>query len=300
MRLLRSWLKNLCNSWNGLRRQSPPAVRRQRPTLRPMVETLEDRLAPAGTGTGLLGQYYNGQNFNSLVTTRTDSTVYYDWTGKAPVAGLSSTNYSVRWTGQLEALYSERTILYVYSDDGARLKINGKTVIDAWADHTYREDTYAIQLVAGQKYQIELEYKQNTGAAAIRLAWLSASQPWTPIQSKQLYASATVPAPAPAPAATTALRGTLAAGNVTAAGGTNYTFNVTYGGGPGLQTSSLGADVRVTGPNGYSQSAGYAGIVGSSAAGVTVRYQVAAPGGSWDAGDNGSYTVSLLANEVRD
>jgi hypothetical protein len=300
---LRSWLKNLCKSWKGFGRDRLPRGRRPKRSVRPALEALEDRTVPAGTGTGLLGQYYSGQNFGALVASRTDPSIQFNWSGKTPAPGLSADNYSVRWTGQLEALYSEQTMIYLHSDDGVRLKINGKTVIDAWSDHAVREDRASIKLVAGQKYQIELEYHQNTGNAVVKLFWLSASQKWSAIPSSQLYAAgapASPPAPPPPPAPGSSLAASLSAVDVSAAGGTTHTFTVTYGGGSGLNLTTVGGDIRVAGPNGFSQSAAYAGVAGSGPAGVAIRYRIAAPGGSWDAADAGTYSVSLLANQIKD
>jgi hypothetical protein len=271
---LRSWLKNLCAAWNGCRRGRLPAGQRPQRSVRPSVETLEDRTVPAGTGTGLLGQYYSGQNFGSLVASRTDPSIQFNWSGKSPVAGLSADNYSVRWTGQLEALYSEQTMIYLHSDDGVRLKIDGKTVIDAWGDHTLREDRASVKLAAGQKYQIELEYHQNTGNAVVKLYWLSPSQKWSAIPSSQLYAAgapASPPAPqSPPPASGSSLGASLSAADVSVVGGTTHAFTVTYGGGSGLNLTTVGGDIRVTGPNGFSQMAAYAGLAGGPA-GVAVK-----------------------------
>ncbi len=60
--------------------------------------------APAGSGTGLLAQYFNdagsGIYFTALVLTRTDATVDFDWASSAPDPAVQADNFSVRWSGR--------------------------------------------------------------------------------------------------------------------------------------------------------------------------------------------------------
>ena len=60
-------------------------------------------------------------------------------------------------------------------------------------------------------------------------------------------------------------------------------------------------NLRVTGPNGYSLLATLVSrtlAVGGKSA--TAVYSVPAPGGSWDSSDNGTYTILVVANQVKD
>ena len=89
---------------------------------------------------------------------------------------------------------------------------------------------------------------------------------------------------------------------VTTAGGVTHTVTVTYADNHEIDASSLGTgDLLVTGPNGYEQ---IATLVGVDAAGDgtprVATYRFDAPGGTWDAADSGTYTVTLLPDQVRD
>ncbi len=55
----------------------------------------------------------------------------------------------------------------------------------------------------------------------------------------------------------------------------------------------------VTGPNGYSQAGVLANLVNASGT-WTATYRVPAPGGSWGAEDNVTYTVQMQPNQVAD
>jgi hypothetical protein len=145
-------------------------------------------------GTGLKGQYYNDptdgtSHFVMLAATRTDATVNFDWgRNTAPFAGINNIYYSVRWTGQVMPSYSESYNFYTWSDDGVRLWINGQLVIDNWNRHGAMENaSTAIPLIAGQKYDIKLEYFELDVDATIKLSWSSTSQTKAIIAQTQLY-----------------------------------------------------------------------------------------------------------------
>ena len=60
-------------------------------------------------------------------------------------------------------------------------------------------------------------------------------------------------------------------------------------------------NLSVTGPNGYSQVATLVSRkLSTNGKSVTAVYSVPAPGGSWDASDNGTYTILVVANQVKD
>lgn len=101
---------------------------------------------------------------------------------------------------------------------------------------------------------------------------------------------------------TTAPTATLSVAGVTNAGATSHGFSVTYADNVAVLVSSLGSgNVRVTGPNGFSQIASFVGVdVNSNGTPRVASYRITPPGGAWDFADNGTYTVSLVAGQVRD
>ena len=90
--------------------------------------------------------------------------------------------------------------------------------------------------------------------------------------------------------------------NVTAAGASNYTFTVTYSDNIAIDVAGIdGADIKVTGPNGFSQLAQRVGVNdGTNGTPRTATYKITPPGGTWNSQDNGSYTLALQANQVYD
>lgn len=91
------------------------------------------------------------------------------------------------------------------------------------------------------------------------------------------------------------------AANVTAAGGTTYNFTITFNDAQGIDVSTLGnGDVQVTGPTGFNQAANFVSSTVGANGDRTATYQITVPGGSWDFLENGLYTLSIGANQVRD
>lgn len=129
------------------------------------------------SGTGLRGDYYDGTELDTFFGTRTDATVNFSWNADVNNLGQSD-NYSIRWTGFVQAEKSETYTFYTQADDGTRLSINGvpfASCINDWTLHGVQERTCAttFALTAGQKVAITLEYFEGPGVSTIRLLWSS-------------------------------------------------------------------------------------------------------------------------------
>jgi GH43 family beta-xylosidase len=150
------------------------------------LQVLESRSMLSGTG--LNAQYFHNDDFTGLAAERTEA-VDFNWGSASPVAGVDPDTFSVRWTGQVEALYSETYTFYTTSNQGARLWVDGQMLVDNWEPHNTEEDSATIALVVGQKYDLRLEYFEQYGSAEIQLEWSSASQTRQIISAVQLYES---------------------------------------------------------------------------------------------------------------
>ena len=79
-----------------------------------------------------------------------------------------------------------------------------------------------------------------------------------------------------------------------------YSFTVNFSDNAAINVSTLNNAVRVTGPNGFQ----LATLTNVSPAGNgsprTATYEITPSGGSWDATDNGIYTVAIEADEAAD
>ncbi|WP_392532513.1 PA14 domain-containing protein [Nostoc sp. C117] len=142
---------------------------------------------PVGNGNGLKAEYFDNIDLTNLKVTRTDAKVDFFWGSGSPDPLIDSDTFSARWTGQVQAKYSENYNFYTSSDDGVRLWVNNQLLIDRFVNQSTTEYSGSIALVAGQKYDIKLEYFENTYTAVSRLSWSSASQTKEIIPQSQLY-----------------------------------------------------------------------------------------------------------------
>jgi hypothetical protein len=93
----------------------------------------------------------------------------------------------------------------------------------------------------------------------------------------------------------------LSAANVTASA-SSYQFSVTYSDNVAIAVTSFSSsNIEVTGPNGFAEFAVYDSANSyDNGTPRTVYYSITPPGGSWTSAANGTYTITLLANQIYD
>lgn len=151
-----------------------------------------------GNGNGLRADYFDNSDFTGTASTRTDRQINFNWGDGAPISGFGADTFSARWTGEVQAQYSQLYTFYARADDGVRVWVNNQLLIDAWKTQGPTEYSKTIALRAGTRYPIKVEYYENTGGAVMQLSWSSLSTSKQIVPSTQLYA-ATIPAPTPSP-----------------------------------------------------------------------------------------------------
>jgi hypothetical protein len=104
----------------------------------------------------------------------------YLWGTGAPNASTPADNFSTRWYGDIYTpvspsddpnRYTGRYWFYTQSDQGIRVWVNGKLVINNWTSHTTTTDSGSLFLESGKRYSIVLEYYEGTGSANITLQY---------------------------------------------------------------------------------------------------------------------------------
>jgi hypothetical protein len=128
-------------------------------------------------------------DFSGRSITRVDPQVNFEWGNGSPDAAIAADTFSTRWTGQVQAQKSETYTFFVRADDGVRLWVNGQLLVNQWKDQGTTEYSGSIALVAGQKYDIRMEYYENSLGAVAQLGWSSASTPKQIIPSRSFIAA---------------------------------------------------------------------------------------------------------------
>lgn len=123
---------------------------------------------------GLQGNYWDNNRLDGTPRlTRTDARIDFGWTLNSPARGLPFDWYSVRWTGRLQmpATGTLPTRIGVEGNDGYRLYIDGKLVIDNWRKQSYGVRFAPVAFARKASHDIRLEYFESTGNARVKLVW---------------------------------------------------------------------------------------------------------------------------------
>lgn len=119
---------------------------------------------------GLRAEYFKGMELKPpAVVTRVDKDVNFEFTEPAP--GLAAQNFSVRWTGFLKPGESGVYEVGATGDDGYRVWLDGKLLVEDWTSHGPTTKTARVTLQKGQRYAVRMEYYQGGGGAVARLVW---------------------------------------------------------------------------------------------------------------------------------
>ncbi len=152
---------------------------------------------------GLQAVVYDNQNFTGTSVTRLDRSVGFDFGTGSPDPRIAPDSFSVRWSGAVVPRYTGTYTFSTTSDDGVRLWVGGKLVVDAWTSHSRQVDSGTVSLTAGVPAPVVMEYFEGTGAAVAQLRWSSVSQPLEIVPTDRLrpsYAVNMQPAGRPVPA----------------------------------------------------------------------------------------------------
>jgi beta-glucosidase len=164
---------------------------REEPRAAPAIEPAHLRPAAGASEQGLKGEYFNNRDLSGTpVMSRVDQRISFRWDrggpiddlisrGEFPADAIGSDNFSVRWTGQLVPPVSGRYELSVGANDGFRLFVNGKQVIESW-DLSARVTSKSafVNLEAGKPVDVRLEYFEDIRDAEVRFGWrLPGSKP---------------------------------------------------------------------------------------------------------------------------
>ncbi len=120
---------------------------------------------------GFLAQYYNNRELKGEpAITKTETKIDHAWQRGDILGGnLIASNFSARYTTWFTAPETGATTFEVEANDGYRLLINGKEVLNAWLRNRWGAKTYKLETIKDTAYKIELEYWQGDEEANVSL-----------------------------------------------------------------------------------------------------------------------------------
>jgi len=158
---------------------------RDDPAATPLIEPQYLRPSANSPERGLRGEYFRNRELSGTpALVRVDPQIGFNWDRGSPTDNLlargeagpdeavPADNFSIRWSGQLLPPTSGRYRIEAAANDGVRLYLDGKLLLDHWQDSDrLRADGVDVQLQAGRAYDIRLEYYEAERDAGVRLAW---------------------------------------------------------------------------------------------------------------------------------
>lgn len=137
-----------------------------------LVSVPASALTVDGRQPGVKAEYFKNQELRGpAVTTRVDARIDFDWGRYHPTPQLTGDDFSVRWTGKLTPPESGAYRLGFTADDGARLYLDGKLLVDAWTSNPNKTVTKEIALEGGRSYDLRMEYFQYHRENIAKLVW---------------------------------------------------------------------------------------------------------------------------------
>ncbi len=137
-----------------------------------LFETIAATFLQSNGNPGLTAAYFDNTELRGEpVFESRNEEVNFHWTLYSPHEKLQADHYSARWTGELTAPKSGEFQIGLEGNDGFRLYLNDKLLIDRWNKQSYHTDLVPYQFNKGKKYAIRIEFHETQGEGKIRLIW---------------------------------------------------------------------------------------------------------------------------------
>lgn len=128
---------------------------------------------------GLAASYFDNTELSGEpVYTNQDQAIDFHWTLYAPNEKLQTDHYSVRWTGELIAPESGEFQIGLEGNDGFRLYLDDKILVDRWNKQSYHKDLASHSFIKGKRYAIRIEFHETQGEGKIKLIWNVVKTNW--------------------------------------------------------------------------------------------------------------------------
>ena len=132
-------------------------------------------VTPKGEKSGVPGwraEYFAGMEARGAAALlRIDSVIAFDWGEGSPNPAIPADHFSVRWSASLVPPETRTYAFSAVSDDGIRVWIDGKMVVDSWVNRGPSTDLFSVSLEARRAYDVRVEYFENGGGAQAMLGW---------------------------------------------------------------------------------------------------------------------------------
>ena len=125
---------------------------------------------------GLWAEYFpNLELKGKPVLTRCDNQIDFNWGYDSPHPALHRVDdrnlFSIRWTGKLLPPKTGLYHLRLINNDGIRVYIDGKLLVDNWKKNRLKFNGGSVELTGGNAYDIKIEYFFDGGISIVKFGW---------------------------------------------------------------------------------------------------------------------------------
>lgn len=148
----------------------------------PRLLSLDKSIAADEPPAGLNGEYFDlGTDVDDFPTIpadkkptikRVDKSINFRSTEMTFPGTKLQSHFAIRWTGKIKIPKDGKYTFYLESDDGSRLFIDGKQVVENGGLHEMQEVSGNVELKAGD-HELKVDYyeNENDGGAGCVLSW---------------------------------------------------------------------------------------------------------------------------------
>lgn len=138
-----------------------------------IMKTLSAEMLSVDGQPGLKAEYFKNTNLEGEpFFSKIDLISNSDLVRGARIPDLQrGDKFSIRWSGKITAPQSGNFNFKITGDDGYRLTIGDKILVEDWSDHDMTTKSNHIHLEKGKLYDFKLEYFQNSGWSRMFVSW---------------------------------------------------------------------------------------------------------------------------------
>jgi beta-glucosidase len=121
---------------------------------------------------GLQAEYFDNITLSGEAKVkRIDSIMNFQWTLYSPDKKIPVDFYSARWSGNIHSPKTGTFKIGLDGNDGYRLYINDKLIVDNWKKETYSTILADYYFEKDKNYKIRIEFFEPYGRARLKLIW---------------------------------------------------------------------------------------------------------------------------------
>jgi beta-glucosidase len=149
-----------------------PGCGRQSTEWVPVPSSVLYTAADGNIENGISAEYYNNIDLSgNPAISRIDKELNFRWTLYSPDPAINYDFFSAKWTGKIKAPATGLYKIGLDGNDGYRLYLDGKLLIDNWKNQSYSTTLVDFKFEKDKEYDIKVEFFESSGGVWLKLVW---------------------------------------------------------------------------------------------------------------------------------